>query len=44
MLRDRPYVVVPLLNTVLSLRMPLLSLGIPLWITKWITERTGAPA
>jgi MFS family permease len=39
-LRDRPYVVVTLLNTVLLLRMPLLSLGIPLWIT----ERTGAPA
>ncbi|WP_373283236.1 hypothetical protein [Streptomyces prunicolor] len=30
-LRDRPYVVVTLLNTVL-LRMPLLSLGLPLWI------------
>ncbi|MDQ0933949.1 MFS transporter [Streptomyces turgidiscabies] len=39
-LRDRPYVVVTLLNTVLLLRMPLLSLGIPLWIT----ERTAAPA
>ncbi|MDX3454190.1 MFS transporter [Streptomyces sp. ME02-8801-2C] len=39
-LRDRPYVVVTLLNTVLLLRMPLLSLGIPLWIT----ERTDAPA
>ncbi|MEH0420076.1 MFS transporter [Streptomyces sp. B21-083] len=39
-LRDRPYVVVALLNTVLLLRMPLLSLGIPLWIT----ERTDAPA
>ncbi|WP_055535321.1 MFS transporter [Streptomyces graminilatus] len=39
-LRDRPYAVVTLLNTVLLLRMPLLSLGIPLWIT----ERTGAPA
>ncbi|WP_210573673.1 MFS transporter [Streptomyces sp. GESEQ-4] len=39
-LRDRPYAVVTLLNTVLLLRMPLLSLGIPLWIT----ERTDAPA
>ncbi|GHE82835.1 MFS transporter [Streptomyces spiralis] len=38
-LRDRPYVVMTLLNTVLLLRMPLLSLGLPLWIT----ERTGAP-
>ncbi|MFG2476438.1 MFS transporter [Streptomyces fagopyri] len=39
-LRDRPYVLVTLLNTVLLLRMPLLSLGVPLWIT----ERTSAPA
>lgn len=39
-LRDRPYAVVTLLNTVLLLRMPLLSLGIPLWIA----ERTDAPA
>lgn len=31
-LRDRPYAVVTLLNTVLLLRMPLLSLAIPLWI------------
>lgn len=38
-LRDRPYAVVTLLNTVLLLRMPLLSLGLPLWIT----ERTTAP-
>ncbi|MFD5427006.1 MFS transporter [Streptomyces sp. NPDC127084] len=38
-LRDRPYVVVTLLNSVLLLRMPLLSLGIPLWIS----ERTEAP-
>ncbi|MEU8546152.1 MFS transporter [Streptomyces roseoverticillatus] len=38
-LRDRPYVVVTLLNAVLLLRMPLLSLGLPLWIT----ERTSAP-
>ncbi|MEU3243751.1 MFS transporter [Streptomyces sp. NPDC006875] len=39
-LRDRPYVLVTLLNAVLLLRMPLLSLGVPLWIT----ERTSAPA
>lgn len=39
-LRDRPYVLVTFLNTVLLLRMPLLSLAIPLWIT----ERTEAPA
>ncbi|WP_405907740.1 MFS transporter [Streptomyces sp. NBC_00828] len=39
-LRDRPYVLITFLNTVLLLRMPLLSLGIPLWIT----ERTEAPA
>ncbi|MFC9844274.1 MFS transporter [Streptomyces sp. NPDC060223] len=39
-LHDRPYVLVTFLNTVLLLRMPLLSLGIPLWIT----ERTAAPA
>ncbi|MFF3345724.1 MFS transporter [Streptomyces sp. NPDC002779] len=39
-LRDRPYVVVTALNTVLLLRMPLLSLGLPLWIA----ERTEAPA
>ncbi|MEU6258697.1 MFS transporter [Streptomyces sp. NPDC047043] len=39
-LRDRPYAVVALLNTVLLLRMPLLSLGLPLWIA----ERTAAPA
>ncbi|MET9888610.1 MFS transporter [Streptomyces sp. NPDC006465] len=39
-LRDRPYVLVTFLNTVLLLRMPLLSLGLPLWIT----ERTEAPA
>ncbi|MET7476455.1 MFS transporter [Streptomyces sp. NPDC005648] len=38
-LRDRPYAVVALLNTVLLLRMPLLSLGLPLWIA----ERTAAP-
>ncbi|WP_327316294.1 MFS transporter [Streptomyces sp. NBC_01235] len=39
-LRDRPYALVALLNTVLLLRLPLLSLVLPLWIT----ERTGAPA
>ncbi|MFI6009292.1 MFS transporter [Streptomyces sp. NPDC051243] len=39
-LRDRPYVLVALLNTVLLLRLPLLSLVLPLWITR----RTEAPA
>ncbi|MFD8410391.1 MFS transporter [Streptomyces sp. HUAS TT3] len=38
-LRDRPYALVTLLNAVLLLRMPLLSLAIPLWIV----ERTSAP-
>jgi MFS family permease len=38
-LSDRPYVLLTLLNTVLLLRMPLLSLGLPLWIA----ERTDAP-
>ncbi|MEU7581315.1 MFS transporter [Streptomyces sp. NPDC041068] len=38
-LRDRPYAVVTLLNAVLLLRMPLLSLAIPLWTV----ERTDAP-
>lgn len=38
-LRDRPYVVLTALNAVLMLRMPLLSLGLPLWIA----ERTQAP-
>ncbi|WP_124440799.1 MFS transporter, partial [Streptomyces sp. NL15-2K] len=38
-LRDRPYVLLTLLNTVLLLRMPLLSLGLPLWIA----TRTDAP-
>ncbi|SNX62381.1 MFS transporter [Streptomyces sp. TLI_55] len=38
--RDRRYVAVTLLNTVLLLRMPLLSLALPLWIA----ERTDAPA
>ncbi|MFI0720817.1 MFS transporter [Streptomyces sp. NPDC021224] len=39
-LGDRPYALVALLNAVLMLRLPLLSLVLPLWIT----ERTGAPA
>ncbi|GHD38544.1 MFS transporter [Streptomyces galbus] len=39
-LRDRPYARVALLNTVLLLRLPLLSLVLPLWIT----TRTEAPA
>ncbi|MCX5380733.1 MFS transporter [Streptomyces sp. NBC_00091] len=38
-LRDRPYALVTLLNAVLLLRMPLLSLAVPLWIV----ERTRAP-
>ncbi|MFD9125941.1 MFS transporter [Kitasatospora sp. NPDC059571] len=38
-LRDRPYAVVALLNTVMLLYMPLLSLIVPLWIV----ERTAAP-
>ncbi|MGW6685153.1 MFS transporter [Streptomyces sp. NPDC054961] len=38
-LRDRPYALVTLLNAILLLRMPLLSLAIPLWIV----ERTHAP-
>jgi MFS family permease len=38
-LRDRPYALVTLLNAVLLLRMPLLSVAIPLWIV----ERTAAP-
>jgi MFS family permease len=38
-LRDRPYALVTLLNAVLLLRMPLLSVAIPLWIV----ERTSAP-
>lgn len=39
-LRDRPYAVVTALNAVLLLRMPLLSLAIPLWVV----ERTNAPS
>ncbi|MCH0540840.1 MFS transporter [Streptomyces sp. MUM 203J] len=38
-LRDRPYALVTLLNAVLLLRMPLLSLALPLWIA----QRTAAP-
>ncbi|MFD7561530.1 MFS transporter, partial [Streptomyces sp. NPDC059835] len=38
-LRDRPYALVSLLNAVLLLRMPLLSLAVPLWIV----QRTHAP-
>ncbi|MBB5959970.1 MFS family permease [Saccharothrix tamanrassetensis] len=39
-LRDRPYAVVALLNAVLLLYMPMLSLVVPLWIV----ERTDAPS
>ncbi|MFD5326793.1 MFS transporter [Streptomyces sp. NPDC127092] len=38
-LRDRPYAVLTLLNAALLLRLPLLSLALPLWIV----ERTSAP-
>ncbi|MFF4599665.1 MFS transporter [Amycolatopsis sp. NPDC001319] len=38
-LRDRPYALVTLLNAILLLRMPLLSVAIPLWIV----SRTTAP-
>ncbi|MFB7463377.1 hypothetical protein ACFCZ1_07685 [Streptomyces sp. NPDC056224] len=38
-LRDRPYALVTLLNAILLLRMPLLTLAIPLWTV----ERTHAP-
>ncbi|MFJ9179079.1 MFS transporter [Streptomyces sp. NPDC102360] len=38
-LRDRPYAVVTLLNAVLLLRMPLLSVALPLWIV----THTAAP-
>ncbi|SEL66943.1 MFS transporter [Streptacidiphilus jiangxiensis] len=37
-LRDRPYAVVALINTVLLLRMPLLSLVVPLWIASRAAE------
>ncbi|RZS43694.1 hypothetical protein EV193_102675 [Herbihabitans rhizosphaerae] len=39
MLRDRPYAVITLLNSITLLYMPLLSLVLPLWIV----ERTDAP-
>ncbi|WP_299535120.1 MFS transporter [uncultured Streptomyces sp.] len=39
-LRDRPYALVTFLNMVLLLRMPLISLALPLWIA----DRTAAPA
>ena len=39
-LRDRPYALLTLLNAVMCLNMPLLSLGLPLWIAR----RTDAPA
>ncbi|MER7620456.1 MFS transporter [Streptomyces sp. NPDC126503] len=38
-LRDRPYALLTLLNALMLLRLPLLSLALPLWIT----ERTAAP-
>jgi hypothetical protein len=38
-LRDRPYAVLTLLNAVMYLNMPVLSLGLPLWIV----ARTSAP-
>ncbi|MFI8963283.1 MFS transporter [Streptomyces sp. NPDC053493] len=38
-LRDRPYAVLTVLNALLLLRLPLLSLALPLWIV----ERTAAP-
>jgi MFS family permease len=39
-LRDRPYALITFLNAVMYLNMPVLSLGLPLWIV----ERTDAPA
>ena len=38
-LRDRPYAVIAALNMVLQLHIPLITLGIPLWIV----QRTNAP-
>lgn len=38
-LRDRPYALLALLNALMLLRMPLLSLALPLWIV----ERTATP-
>lgn len=39
-LRDRPYTLLSFLNMIMLLRMPIISLAIPLWIT----ARTSAPA
>ncbi|MDP4504054.1 MFS transporter [Nonomuraea turcica] len=39
-LRDRPYAVITLINTVMLFYMPLLSVVVPLWIA----ERTSAPS
>jgi MFS family permease len=39
-LRDRPYAVIAALNMVLQLHIPLITLGIPLWIV----QRTHAPS
>jgi MFS family permease len=39
-LRDRPYVMVSVLNMLLQLHIPLITLAIPLWIV----ERTNAPS
>ena len=39
-LRDRPYTLLSFLNMIMLLRMPIISLAIPLWIV----ERTSAPA
>nr|WP_307843037.1 MFS transporter [Streptomyces triculaminicus] len=39
-LRDRPYALVTLLNAVLLLRMPLLSLAVPLWIVRRVPQLT----
>lgn len=38
-LRDRPYAVITFLNAIMYLNMPVLSVGLPLWIV----ERTDAP-
>lgn len=38
-LRDRPYALITFLNAIMYLNMPLLSLGLPLWIV----QRTDAP-
>lgn len=39
-LRDRPYTLLSFLNMIMLLRMPIISLAMPLWIV----ERTSAPA